>query len=284
MPGFLFLMVGQRRREDITRQLKRLEKRNVKVVQGEIREIDPNRQAVSVDGTELRYDQLIISLGLQTRPDMIPGLAEGAHHPWDLDAAERLQLALERFMGGRILVGTSPGPYRCPPAPYEVQWLLDRYFLERGIRDRVEIEYFTPNPEPSGEFHDPAVWMDAQSKQRGIRQHYSFAVERVDPDRKQVLGRFGFSLPYDLLVLVPPHRPAQVLIDSNLADTQTGISVDYETLETRWDNVYAIGDCADMPASKAGVVAHQEAEVVAHNLAVKLRGYGEPTTLRLHTI
>ena len=84
--------------------------------------------------------------------------------------------------------------------------------------------------------------------------------------------------------MIPPHRPAQVLADSGLADTESGIRVDFDSLATKWDNVYAIGDCADMPASKAGVVAHQEADVVAHNLAAEITGRGEPATLRLHTI
>lgn len=284
MPGLLFLMVGDRRPDDLTRPLKRLEKRNVTVKQAEVQGIDPRTQKVFLDGGDLSYDYLIVSLGMRTAPELIPGFAEGAHHAWELDAAERLRGALETFKGGTILVGVSPGPYRCPPAPYEAQWMLDGYFKQRGIRDRVEIEYFTPGPEPSGEAHDPAVWMDAESKQRGIKQHYQFAVEKIDPDRKTVSARFGYQLPYDLLFLVPPHEPAQVLKDSGLADTPAGIRVEYDTLVTRWENVYAIGDCADMPASKAGVVAHQEAEVVAHNLAVKLRGHGEPTTLRLHTI
>ena len=84
--------------------------------------------------------------------------------------------------------------------------------------------------------------------------------------------------------MIPPHRPARVLTDSGLADAETGVRVDYDTLATKWDNVYAIGDCADMPASKAGGVAHQEADVVAHNLMVELTGRGEPVPLKLHTI
>ena len=284
MPGFLFLMVGQRRPEELTRELKRLEQRNVKVVQAEVHGIDLARQEVVLDSASLPYDYLIISLGLRTAPELIPGFAEGAHHAWEMDAAVRLHGVLRSFTGGRIVVGVPPGPYRCPPAPYETQWLLDSYFRQRGLRDRVEIEFFTPGAEPVGEAHDPAVWMDAQSKARGIQQHYSFSVESVDAERKTVRALFGYELPYDLLFLVPRHEPAQVLVDSGLVDSRNGIGVDYDTMETRWENVYAIGDCADMPASKAGVVAHQEAEVVAHNVAVRVSGRGRPTTLRLHTI
>ena len=162
--------------------------------------------------------------------------------------------------------------------------MLDTYFRQRGIRDRVTIEYFTRDSEPVGEAHDPIVWMDAESKRRNIRRHYEFIVQSIDPGARTVTGLYGYKLSYDLLFMVPPHRPAQVLRDSGLADTELGVRVDYDTLETKWENVYAIGDCADMPASKAGGVAHQEADILAHNLVVKIKKRGEPKPVRLHTI
>ena len=284
MPAFLFLMLGARQPRDISRSLKHLEKRNVKVVQSEILGINPARQEVALQKEKINYDYLIVSLGLQTRPDLISGFAESSLHPWEMESAMRLREALANFSGGRVVVGVPLGPYRCPPAPYEAQWMLEGYFRQRGIRDRVQIEYFTRDAEPTGEAHDPVVWMDAESKRRGIKQNYEFVVRSIDPKRKEVNGLYNYKIPYDLLVMVPPHRPAQVLLDSGLADTETGIRVDYDTLETKWENVYAIGDCADMPASKAGGVAHQEADVLAHNLAAAITGKGRPVDLWLHTI
>lgn len=284
MPGFLFLMIGRRRPQDISRKLRKLEARNVKVLRDEVLGIDPARQEVELENGRIPYDYLIVSLGLRTAPELIPGFVEASHHAWELEATLRLNRALETFPGGRILVGVPLGPYRCPPAPYEAQWLLDSYFRERGLRDRVAIEFFTRDPEPAGDAHEPIVWMDAESRRRNIKQHYEFVVHSIDPERKTVTGLYGYQLSYDLLFMIPPHRPAQALLDSGLADSETGIRVDYDTLATKWSNVYAIGDCADMPASKAGVVAHQEADVVAHNLIVEISGRGEPTPLRLHTI
>ena len=284
MPGFLFLLVGEREPDDITRRLRRLERHGIKVIQDEILGIDPARQQVALAGGRIPYDYLIVALGFETRPEMISGYAEGAHHAWELEAAMKARAALAAFNGGRVLVGVPLGPYRCPPAPYETQWMLDGYFKKRGIRDRVTIEYFTREAEPSGDARDPVVWMDAESRRRDIRQHYEFIAHSIDPEKRTVNGLYGYKLGYDLLFMIPPHRPARALIDSGLADTENGIRVDYDTLATKWDNVYAIGDCADMPASKAGVVAHQEGDVVAHNLAVEITGRGEPAPLRLHTI
>jgi len=284
MPAFLSLMIGERRPRDITRPLDRLARRNVRVITGEIEGIDLARQEVRLADEVVPYDHLVISLGLQTRPEAIPGFTEAANHAWEMDAALRLQEKLARFEGGRVVIGVPPGPFRCPPAPYEAQYVLHDYFVRRGVRSQVKMDFFTRDPMPRGPAHDPAIWMDAHARRRGITQHYSFAVESIDPERRVVQGRFGLALDYDLLFLVPPHEPARVLVDSHIADSVAGVRVDFDTLETRWENVYAIGDCADVPASKAGVVAHQEADVVAHNIAVKITGRGDPQTLRLHTM
>jgi sulfide:quinone oxidoreductase len=284
MPAFLFVMLGERQPREISRSLSLLEKRNIKVIRSEILGIDSARQEVSLEKEKIQYDYLIVALGMQTRPDLVPGFAESSQHPWEMESAVRLRDTLASFQGGRVVVGVPLGPYRCPPAPYEAQWMLDGYFRQKDLRERVEIEYFTREAEPTGETHDPVVWMDAESKRRGIKQNYEFVVRSIDPEKKVVQGLYNYKIPYDLLVMVPPHRPAQVLLDSGLADTEAGIRVDYDTLETKWENVFAIGDCADMPASKAGGVAHQEADVLAHNLTVEITGKGRPVDLWLHTI
>jgi len=284
MPAFLFVMVGERQPQDITRSLKQLEKHNVKFVQAEVSGIDPDLQQVELHNQKIDYDYLIVSLGMQIRPDLIPGFTEASIHPWELDGAVRLRDALASFKEGRIVVGVPLGPYRCPPAPYETQWMLDSYFKKRGIRDRVQIEYFTRDPEPAGERRNPLVWMDEESRRRNIKQHYEFVARSIDPEARVVSGLYKYGIPYDLLIMIPPHRPAQALFDCGLAETENGIRVDYETLRTKWDNVFAIGDCADMPASKSGGVAHQEADILAHNLTVEIRGKGRPVDVWLHTI
>jgi sulfide:quinone oxidoreductase len=197
MPAFLFLMLGQRQPQDISRSLGRLRKRNVNVVQSEILGIDPSRQEVVLQNEKISYDYLIVSLGLQTRPDLVPGLSEASLHPWEMETALRLRDALAAFRGGRIVIGVPLGPYRCPPAPYEAQWMLDGYFRQRGLRERVDIEYFTRDSEPTGEAHDPLVWMDAESKNRNIKQNYEFVVRSINPEKKLLHVLYNYTLSYD---------------------------------------------------------------------------------------
>jgi sulfide:quinone oxidoreductase len=283
MPAFLMVMTGHRRPRDITRDLSRLKRWGVRVITATIDGIDTGAQTVHLDGQRLGYDELIVSLGLETHPEAIPGSLEaGALHPWELTGALRCHDALTHFEGGRIVVGLPPGPYRCPPAPFETLFSIDWLLSRRGVRDRTTIGFASPNPAPSGPPDSVPVWLEAGAQAREVATHYGFTMSRVDPDQRRLLAEDGRELPYDLLFVVPPHRPAQVLLDSGLAGP-TGVKVDPETLATQWPHVWAIGDGADFPGSKAGVVAHQQADVVAHNIAARLTGQGHEERLKLHT-
>jgi sulfide:quinone oxidoreductase len=114
MPAFLLVMVGQRQTSEVTRSLKLLERRNVTFIQSEVLGIDPSQQVIRLQNQSINYDYLIVSLGLQTRPELVPGFAEASVHPWELDGAVKLREKLAAFSGGRVVVGVPLGPYRCP--------------------------------------------------------------------------------------------------------------------------------------------------------------------------
>lgn len=281
--SYLWMARGWREPGDISRDLSAIERRNVRFFNDRVVNIDTDTRKVTTDHAEIPYDYLVSSLGFETHPEDIPGDNHLVHHTWEMDAALRFRDALRSFTGGRLVIGISSPPYRCPPGPYEAAWLIEDGLVERGIRDNVTIDFFTSEPGPLGGSGQPSEFMAEHLKQRGINLHTDFVIDQVDGPTNTLRSTDGRSLPFDLLFVVPPHRPSSVLFDSGLAGA-SGVDVDVDTLATQWENVYAIGDSANVPASKAGVVAHQEADVVAHNIAQELTGHGQPTRLRLHTL
>ena len=275
--SFLWVMTGDRRPEQITRPLVRLERKGIEIVHGKVERIDPERREAVVDGRTLQADHLIVALGAQFSPEAIPGLAEAGHTFCTLDGSIKLRDALEVIHSGRIVVLTAAPAYKCPAAPYEAAMLIDGLLRKRNLRTKVEIALHSAESGPmgvAGPEVSSAVRMMVEQKGITYQPNHQIACA----EEKQVLFTDGTSLDFDLLVYVPPIRPPNALVNSGLVDDTGWVRADSNTLETRFPNVYAIGDVTLIPLAmgkplpRAGVFAHGQAEVVARNIAQAISG------------
>ncbi|HET7029572.1 MAG TPA: FAD/NAD(P)-binding oxidoreductase [Candidatus Limnocylindrales bacterium] len=273
-PGFMYLAMGGERPERLERSERGLLDTRVSLVVGKVERVDDARHLVTLVGGEaLAYDSLVIATGARIVPEAIEGFAEEAHHFYTPDAALRLRGALDAFRGGRIVIGIAGMPYKCPPAPLEVAFLIEAELRERHLRDASEIHFCSPigrafTIESVSEMATPIL------ASKGIELHTFFNVESIDPQARRVLSLEGEALPYDLLILVPPHRGQDFLIESGLAPAPGGwLPTDRTTLEVGGrPDVFAIGDATDLPLSKAGSTAHFEAPVVAERIVARVEG------------
>jgi sulfide:quinone oxidoreductase len=247
--------------------------------QAAVEEIDPERAIVRASGEELAYDYLVVALGADLAPEVMPGLAETAHNFFDLDGAAGLWPALQRFEGGRVAVLVSAMPFKCPAAPYEAAMLIEDALRRRGIRDRCQVKVFTPEPQPMGVAGpDMGVAVAGMMAAKNIGFHPNLPLERIDPAEKNLVFQNGRQEPFDFLAAVPPHRPPPVVKASSLANEAGWIPVDKQTLLTRFENIYAIGDVTaiilknGLPLPKAGTFAHAEGEAVAARIAAQIGG------------
>lgn len=278
-PSLLWLMVGLRDAASIKRPLKRLERKGIDVRLGEIEKIDPEGRQVTVAGETLHADYLVVTLGAELAPETVPGLEDAGHNFYTEAGAEGVHAALEATRKGRIVVLTAAPAYKCPAAPYEAALLIDAYLRSRGLRDAVTVQVYAAEPGPMGV---AGPEMSGAVKQllegKGIPYYPEHQVTVVDAAGGRLEFANGAHADFDVLAYVPPHRAPRVVRESALAGETGWISVDRHTLETRFPNVYAIGDVVSIPLKlgkplpKAGVFAHGEAEVVAKNIAAMIAG------------
>ena len=272
-PGFMYIAMGGERAEKLTRPERSLLDPEVLLEVGRAVRIDEATGSVEMeDGTNIGYDQLVIATGSRIVPEEIEHFAEEAHHFYNADAALKLRHALDAFAGGKIVIGIAGMPYKCPPAPLEVAFLIESELRERGLREGSEVHFCSPigrafTIETVSEMATPIL------AEKGIELHTFFNVETIDPERKVVQSLEGEELPYDLLILVPPHRGSKLVIDSGLAPPSGWLPTDHHTLQVGGrPNVYALGDATDLPLSKAGSTAHFEAPIVAERIAAAIQG------------
>lgn len=278
-PSLLWLMVGQRKLEQIYRPLDLLSRKGIEVIQAEVTKIDPVAHTVLLGDRSLSYDYLIISLGAELAPEAVPGLREEAHIFYEPSGAEKLWEAVQKFSGGRVVLLVAATPFKCPAAPYEAAMLLSDYFRKQGIREKVDLSIYTPEPLPmpvAGPAVGNAVKGTVEAK--GIGFHPQMKITSVNAPSKELVFENGQRVGYDLLIAIPPHRAPLVVKNSDLVGESGWIPVDAHTLKTRYVGVYAIGDITTImlpvgkPLPKAGVFAHYEAEAVARNIAAEIEG------------
>jgi sulfide:quinone oxidoreductase len=271
-PGFMYIAMGGEREERLTRSERSLLDAPINLVVDTVIHVDPEARTVALAGGDvLPYDYLVLSTGCRILPESIEHFNTEAEHFYTAAAALKLRKALDDFQGGRVVVGIASMPYKCPPAPLEVAFLIESELRERGLRDKSEVHFCSPI---SRAFSIQSVSDMATPifEEKGIELHPFFNVEAIDPDRKVVLSLEGEELPYDLLILVPPHKGQQFLIDSGLAPAPGGwLPTDRHTLQVGGrPNIFALGDATDLPLSKAGSTAHFEAPVVVEGIVAAI--------------
>ncbi|MBI3222294.1 MAG: NAD(P)/FAD-dependent oxidoreductase [Nitrosomonadales bacterium] len=280
-PSLLWLMVGERTPEEFSRPLDRLHRYGIEFRRGNVTRIDPAQREVEIDGQFLRADALVIALGAEYAPGAIPGLAEAGLCIYTMEGATAIRDALARFSGGRIVILTAAPQYKCPAAPYETALLVDNYLCKRGLREKTTIEFFAAEPRPmfvTGPELGAAV--RGMIEARGIAYHPEHQIKEVDATNRRIAFANGVEMEFDLLLYVPPHRAPAVVREAGLTNESGWVPVDRHTLQTQFDNVFAIGDITTIPLKmgrplpKAGVFAHGQAEVVAHNIAHAWTGKG----------
>ena len=260
--------------EKFVREEKRLLREGVKFTQDPAARIDLKAQNVTTkSGAQIPFDYLVIATGAIADPSKVPGLAEGAlnFHTGPEDS-RRIWETLQTFKGGNVVVAIAGAPHRCPPSPNEAAFMLDEFFQERRMRDKVKIKFLTPYPRAYPAEKLSKV-VEPLFEEKGIDVMTFFNVDSFDPTQKKIYSLEGETVDYDLLIAVPPHHGADVVINSGIGDADGWVPVDKDTMRMQgYDNVFAIGDATAIPVSKSGVVAHLQSVVVAHNIVSELRG------------
>jgi sulfide:quinone oxidoreductase len=282
-PGYLFLPFGTYRPDQVVRPARPLVAGRVDFVVGEVDRVVPADNEVRlVDGERLPYDFLVIATGVTPRPDQTPGMLDGGHWRsqifdfYTFDGAVALNKALESFDAGRLVVHITDMPIKCPVAPLEFTFLADDFLRDRGVRDRVELVYATPLP---GAFTKPIASerLGTMLADRKIMIESDFLVERIEGTR--LISYDEREIPFDLLVTVPLNMGAEFVARSGLGNELNLVPVDRHTLLSKaHDNIFALGDANDAPASKAGSVAHFSVEVFVDNFVQ--HAAGQPMTGR----
>jgi sulfide:quinone oxidoreductase len=274
-----WMLTGQSTLEEGAGSLTNLAKKGIRWMQSQITSIDPLRLCVTINGDTISGEAMIVALGVELVPEAIPGFERYAHNVYDRQSVIKAAAALRSFQGGRVVIGIFGNPYQCPPAPFEMAILINEHLKKRGSKASVEV--FSPLPMSLPVLGDAGCnVIEDRLAAQGIAFLTNHKAKSVEDG--QVLFTDGSRRPFDLLLGVAPHRASAVVRQSGLTDGRDWATVNPETLESKFPDVYAIGDCNQILMAngkslpKAGVFAESQGYVAAERIAAKLGG-GEPS-------
>ena len=277
-PGFLFLPFDLYKSKDVKKKIDKFIPKGVNLINEKIERIDKDNDTVILkNNASLKYDILIIATGTDIAPQEIEGMLGDHWHQtvfdfYTFEGARNLRNKLRNWEGGKLVVHISEMPIKCPVAPLEFAFLADSYFINKGMRDKVDITFVTPM---SGAFTKPKATeaLDYLLEQKHIKVVPDFNIESVDGEHQKIIDYGGEEVEYDLLVTVPTNIGDTMIERSGFGDELNFVPTDKATLQTTIkDNIFAIGDATNIPASKAGSVAHFEAEILTDNIMRYIAG------------
>ncbi len=271
----LWVMTGKRTPEECKRSYGLLKNKNITFINSDILAIDFNKKTVKTSGdlTKIPYDYLVISMGADLEPGQVTG-SESSLNLYSMDGSHRINKELKKMKKGKIAIVVCRTPFKCPPAPYEAAFLIEGYLRQLGNKEKVVLSFYTPEPQPM-----PIAGKEAGNRikqflvERNIEYFPEHKIMKIGKDHLEFEN--GKNTNADMIITVPAHKIPKAL--KPLTDESGWIAVNKNTLETKFKNVFAIGDCNIIklangkPLPKAGIFAEEEAKVVAHNIVAEIK-------------
>jgi sulfide:quinone oxidoreductase len=272
----LDVMFGRTTPDAVLLPYKKFLKPGVRFLQETITSIDPIAKRVTTNRGTHEADFVVVALGADYDFAATPGMAEATEF-YTLAGATRLGELLRTFMRGHVLIAVGGAPFKCPPAPCEAALMMHDYLTTRGIRSACEISLIFPLETPTPPSPETSRALLAAFAERNITFLADREMRSVNTQRRVVTLDDGREFSYDLFLGVPAIRAPKILEDSGMTEDRY-VPVKPKTLETRFPDVYAVGDCARQGTPKAGTFAEGAARAVAKTLIARLRNQEVPVT------
>ncbi len=292
-PGYTLVGAGVYDREEVLFDQKSLFLPGMKWVKDYVEAFEPDHnRVITRKGETIDYDYLIVGLGVNMNLDSIENFREALDteyvaNIYDLDSSVKYRTLAKRFQGGNAVFNYPSGYVKCGGAPQKITWLSEDLWRKEGIRDLVNIHFYSTRPSLFPGVPRVEAAVTPLIEQRGVLNEFNKTLRAIDistrtaifEERSENGATREIRQPYDLLHAIPAFQTPEPLRNGPLTREGIGgqIDVDRHTLMHReYSNVFGIGDNAATGAAKTAATIRKQAPVVAGNVIDQLLGY-EPS-------
>jgi sulfide dehydrogenase [flavocytochrome c] flavoprotein subunit len=274
-----------------------LKKRGINVVFDEVTAIDPAKKTVALKGGKtLAYDAMVLSPGVDFNYAGVEGYSEelaNGELPHAYKAGPQTLVLQKQLMampdGGTFVITVPPGPFRCPPGPYERASQVASYLKEKGkTKSKVLILDANDSFSKKGLF-EQAWKMIYPGMIEWVPGANDGKVVKIDAKTKTAYTGFGVHKA-DVLNVIPPHHAGLIAKNTGLTNDKGWCAVDMLTMESAvHKDIWVVGDSClhgDLPVYAAPKSAHSavtQAKVAAGAIIAKLNGQAAPVPYFVNT-
>jgi len=252
-------------------------------------EFDPQNNKVTLsDGSKIKYDVLVVAMGIQTLWSKVKGLEEGLGtngitSNYSYEHAPYTWKLIKQLKAGNAIFTFPSTPIKCAGAPQKIMYAAEAYWSKAGVRDKINISYNSG----IGKIFGVEKYANALSKicdSRNITRNFGMDLVEVRPQSKEAVFRSipeirgnkteeETVVPFDFLHVGPPMGAPSVLKSSPLGNAAGFVDVNPQTLQhVRFPNVFSLGDCSSLPTSKTAAAISSQSKVLKTNLHSFLEG------------
>ena len=197
-------------------------------------------------------------------------------------------------------------PIKCGGAPKKIMNLANARLKEADARENAELVFYPNGGKMFGvpEYHDAIV---GQFKREGYKWHYRHNLIEIEPENKiavfdakwqekgewdpmmrdyEVIAKHEkVRVPYDFIHIAPPQIAPREVFESDIGSAKGWVPVNKETLQhVKFDNVFALGDIAQVPMGKTGGSVRKQYKVLVDNLIAQMEGKALPSKYAGYTV
>ena len=259
------------------RPMKSVMPKRVQWIKDAVVEFEPDRNLIRTrDGKVITYDWLVVAAGLQINWEKIPGLKEtvtrnGVCSNYSYETVDSTWQNIINVTAGTEIYTMPSGAVKCGGAPQKIMYLADETFRKNGVRKGSTVMFTSTLPNIFA-VERYRKTLEEVIRRKEIVCHFREELIEVRGEQHEAVFKHldtgdVVTRKFDMLHVTPPMGPPSFLATSQLADEDGWVDVDKATLRhKRFSNVFALGDCSNLPTSKTGAAIRKQAPVLVGNL------------------
>lgn len=277
-PGWPLVGSGEMKLESTRKPMSKVMPKGARWLKEAVENVDPVKREVKAGNRVVKYDYLVVALGLELNYGAIEGAKEslgknGVCTNYIYGLVDYTYETLQNVKTGNVVVTKPQSKIKGGVSAENSLFTMDEYVKDHDLDVNIVFRSGSHEVFPVKRYSDNLV---AQLHEKGIDYKLEQELVEVRGEHKEAVFKDLSTgelqvVPFEMLVITPPMHGPSVLEDSGLLDPEGWVSVDPHTMmHNTYTTVFALGDASSLPTFKMGSSVKSQMPILAKNLLERM--------------